>query len=162
MGKNKVAIYPGSFDPITDGHIDILKRGLKHFDTIIIAILANTSKKPLFSSDERLEMIRRSTEGLNVEIETFSGLLADYTKQKGINVIIRSLRATSDFDYEFQMAILNHNLNPEMESIFLMTGKEYFFLSSSSVKEVARLGGDVSNMVPETVAKMLTQKFNGN
>ncbi|RMF06007.1 pantetheine-phosphate adenylyltransferase [Candidatus Woesearchaeota archaeon] len=155
----RTAIYPGSFDPITNGHLDILSRALKIFDKIIIAVLRNGSKEPLFSVEERMSMIKQVTSGMNVVIESFDGLLADYVRQKETNIIIRSLRATSDFDYEFQMAVMNSQMNREMESIFLMTGKEYFFLSSSVVKEIASRGGDVSWLVPPVVAEKLKAKL---
>jgi pantetheine-phosphate adenylyltransferase len=155
----RIAIYPGSFDPITFGHLDILKRALKVFDHVTIAILDNHEKKPLFSVEERKGLIASSTKGLGVAIESFDGLLADYARKKKINTIVRSLRSVSDFDYEFQMAVANSNLNPDMESVFFMTGKEYLFLSSSVAKEVARHGGDISNMVPGEVAKRLREKY---
>lgn len=154
-----VAIYPGSFDPITNGHLAILKRALKVFNKVIISILEHKDKNPLFSVKERKEMITKVTKGLNVEIDSFDGLLAEYVKTKETHLVIRSLRATNDFDYEFQMAIMNSNLNPDMESIFFMAGKEYIFLSSSSVKEVAKHGGDVSMMVPQEVVSKLKDKF---
>lgn len=155
----KTAIYPGSFDPATNGHIDIIKRALKIFDKLIIAVLENPEKKPFFSAAERKEMLKASTQNLNVEIDSFNGLLVEYCKKKGCSTIIRSLRAVSDFEYEFQMAVINRKLNPGIETAFLMTDKEYFYLSSSIVKQVARDKGDISNLVPPVVREKLKEKF---
>lgn len=155
----RIAIYPGSFDPITNGHLDVIKRASKLFDKVIVAVLANPSKTPLLTTEERLALISSAVDPEKVLVESFNGLLADYVKGKNLNAVIRSLRATSDFDYEFQMAVMNKELNPGMESVFLMTSKENFFLSSSAVKEIARLGGDISEMVPSGVAKKLLDKY---
>ena len=151
MNKTK-AIYPGTFDPITNGHLSIIKRGLKIFDSLTIAILNNPQKSPLFSINERICMIKESLKDRsNLEIDTFDGLLVDYAIQKKSNVIIRGLRALSDFEYEFQMSLMNRKLNREVQSIFLMTDYKWFYTSSTIIKEAAGLGGDVSGLVPEIV-----------
>ncbi len=155
----KTVIYPGSFDPITNGHLDIIQRALKLFDTVIIAVLENNTKKTLFSTQERIDLIKACTKKMNVEVETFSGLLADYAKSKNCCIIIRGLRAVSDFDFEFQMNVINNSINKDLETIFLMTSKEYFYLSSSVVKELASKGGDVSEYVPEEVKRALMKKY---
>lgn len=158
MGK--VAVYPGSFDPITNGHLDLIQRGLKIFDTIIVAIAVNPVKKPLFTIAERVEMIR---EVLNdhprVKIDHFTGLLVDYVRSQNTNVILRGLRAVSDFDYEFQLALMNRRLAPEIETVFLMTSLKWVFLSSSILKEAVSLGGMIQDIVPPVVFKRLRQKF---
>ncbi len=158
--KEKVAIYPGSFDPITNGHLSIIRRALEIFDKLIVAILINPRKKPLFSVEERIYMIKEATKDLkNIEVDTFEGLLVDYAVKKGAKAIIRGLRATSDFEYEFQMALMNRKLNSSIQSIFLMTDYKWLYVSSSIVKEVASFGGDVSGLVPEIVCKKLKEKF---
>ncbi len=155
------AIYPGTFDPITNGHIDIIKRGCKLFDKIILAITEPRHKKPLFTLEERIYLARESLkEFKNVEVHSFEGLLVDFCKKMDINVIIRGIRAVSDFDYEFQIAWMNRKLFPDIETIFLMPSEDYFFLSSSLVKEVALLGGNIDNFVPIIVKKALIEKFN--
>ena len=155
-----VAIYPGTFDPITNGHLSIVKRALKIFDRLIIAILNNPQKVPLFSLDERIHMIREAVKEFpNVEVDTFEGLLVDYAVQKKANVILRGLRAMSDFEYEFQMALMNRKLNREVQSIFLMTDYKWFYTSSTIIKEAASLGGDVSGLVPELVNTKLKEKY---
>lgn len=155
-----VAIYPGTFDPITNGHLSIIKRGLKIFDNLTIAILNNPQKAPLFSLEERIEMIRASIDGIkNVEVDFFDGLLIDYAVRKGATVILRGLRAMSDFEYEFQMALMNRKLNREIQSVFLMTDYKWFYTSSTIVKEAARFGGDVSGLVPDIVNIKLKEKF---
>jgi len=156
----KKAIYPGTFDPITNGHIDIIKRALKLFDKIIIAIAEPRHKKPLFSIEERVFLAKESLKNLNnVEILSFDGLLVDFCKKLNVNIIIRGIRAVSDFDYEFQIAWMNRKLLPNIETIFLMPSEEYFFLSSSLVKEVVMLGGNIDNFVPEIVKIELLKKF---
>lgn len=157
--KKNIAVYAGSFDPIHNGHIDIIKRGLKIFDEIIVAILINEEKKYLFSIDERIILIKESIKHKNLKVETFSGLLVDYMKMKGAKVILRGLRAVSDFEYEFQMALMNHHLNPEIETFFMVPKEEYTYLSSKLVKEVVKFGGDVSSLVPKNVYIALKDKL---
>lgn len=156
----KTAIYPGSFDPVTYGHIDIIKRGAKLFDKLIVAVLLNPSKKPLFSVQERIELLKTVTYDIpNVEIDYFDGLLVDYAKKFNANAIIKGLRMVSDFEYEFQMALINKKLNPSVETIFLMTNAKYGYLSSSVVKEIAEFGGCLSDFVPDIVEQKLKEKF---
>ncbi|MBH8603172.1 MULTISPECIES: pantetheine-phosphate adenylyltransferase [unclassified Thermoactinomyces] len=156
----KIAVYPGSFDPITYGHLDIIKRGAKVFDKIIVAVLTNSSKNPLFTVEERKELIREATKNMSVvEVDSFGGLLVDYLHKREANVILRGLRAISDFEYELQIASTNRKLDEEVETFFLMTSNQYSFISSAMVKEVARYGADVKDLVPEHVAKALQEKF---
>lgn len=157
--KKNIAVYAGSFDPIHNGHIDIIKRGLKIFDEIIVAILINEEKTYLFTIDERIELIKKSIKNPNLKIEKFSGLLVDFMKMKNARVILRGLRAVSDFEYEFQMALMNHHLNPEIETFFMVPKEEYTYLSSKLVKEVVRFGGDVSTLIPKPVYKALQIKL---
>lgn len=158
--KKKTAIYPGTFDPITNGHLSILTRALKIFDKVVIAILNNPQKAPLFTLDERLHMIRHVLRSVsNVEVDSFEGLLVDYVIMKRTNVIVRGLRALSDFEHEFQMALMNRKLNREVQSIFLMTDYKWFYTSSTIIKEAASLGGDVSGLVPPLVCGRLKEKF---
>lgn len=155
-----IAIYPGSFDPITNGHIDILTRASKIFERVIVVVLQNPAKTGLFDLEERLEMIQESVKDLpNVEVDSFCGLTAQYAQQKGAHLLIRGLRAVSDFDAELRIALTNKKLNPELETIFLMTSSKYLFLSSSTVKEIACMGGCTQGMVSEFVGKRLQQKF---
>ena len=159
----KTAVYPGSFDPVTNGHIDVIKRALKIFDKIIITVGYNPGKKPAFSIEERLEMLRECTKDMgNAEIDTFSGLLIDYVRKKGSRIIIRGLRAVSDFDFEFQRALMNRVVDDEIETIFIMTKEHYVYLNSSIVKEMAMFNGDINGLVPEIVEKKLKEKFSKN
>ncbi len=156
----KLAIYPGSFDPVTNGHIDIIVRGLKIFDRIVDGILNNPEKNPLFSVQERKQMLEASLKSLtNVEVDTFDGLLVDYALQRGAQAILRGMRAVSDFEYEFQMALMNRRLNREIQTVFLITGMRWIFTSSSIIKEAARFGGNINGMVPKFVNRKLQQKF---
>jgi pantetheine-phosphate adenylyltransferase len=157
----RIAIYPGSFDPITNGHLDILERGLKLFDRIVVAILLNPGKTHLFSLDERIEMLKASLGKFSdvVEIDSFNGLLVDYAMSRGAQGILRGLRATSDFEYEFQMALMNRKLSRKVETVFLMTGFRWIFTSSSIIKQAAQFGGDISGMVPSLVQQRLREKF---
>ncbi len=158
MGQ--IAIYPGSFDPVTNGHLDIVKRGLTLYDRIVVAILQNPGKKAMFSIEERLEMLKEAMSGLgNIEFDTFDGLLVDYAQKRNARVVLRGMRAVSDFEYEFQLALMNRKLNREVEMVFLMTGLRWIFTSSSIIKEAARFGGDVSDMVPPGVNRRIKKKF---
>lgn len=148
----KTAICPGSFDPITVGHLDIIHRAALLFDEVIVLVVINPDKTPSFSVEERMELIRKVTKDIkNIKIETFAGLLADYAKEKNACAIVKGLRAVSDFEYEFQMALTNRKLNPSMETIFLNTSAENMYLSSSMVKQIARFGGDISTFVPDEI-----------
>jgi pantetheine-phosphate adenylyltransferase len=159
----KTAVYPGSFDPVTNGHIDVIKRALKIFDKIIITVGDNPGKKPAFSIEERLEMLRECTKDMgNAEIDTFSGLLIDYVRKKGSRIIIRGLRAVSDFDFEFQRALMNRVVDDEIETIFIMTKEHYVYLNSSIVKEMAMFNGDINALVPEIVETKLKEMFSKN
>lgn len=156
----RIGIYPGSFDPVTNGHIDIIRRSAKLVDTLIVAILQNTKKNSLFTEEERINLLRDSCGDIkNLQIECFSGLLVDFAKEKEADLIIRGLRALTDFEYEFQMAQMNKHLYPDVETIFLVTDVKYSFLSSSAIKEVAKFGGCVSDFVPENVAALTLEKY---
>lgn len=157
----RLAVYPGSFDPVTNGHIDILCKASKIFDKIIVAVIHNVTKKALFTLDERVELIKESSKDIeNIEVEGFSGLLADYLIAKNACVIIRGLRTVTDFEYEMHMAMMNKRLIPDVDTIFIMSDSDNIFLSSSNVKEAALLGGNVSSMVPKYVEKRLREKLN--
>jgi pantetheine-phosphate adenylyltransferase len=159
LGVVSLAVYPGTFDPITNGHVDILRRSLKIFDRVVVALADNVRKTPLFSLAERRAMITEALGGdPRIEIDAFQGLLAEYCQRRGATVVIRGLRALADFEYEFQLTHMNRRLAPDVETLFLMTGEESFYVSSSLVKEVGLMGGDVSRMVPRSVAAALTQK----
>jgi len=156
----RIAVYPGSFDPITNGHIDIIKRGRKLFDKIIVAILCNSSKKALFTIEERKEMLKNSLQDMtNIEISSFNGLLVDYAVEKKADAILRGMRAISDFEYEFQMALMNRSLKRNVQTVFLISGLKWIFISSSVIKEAARYNGNISNMVHPFVEKKLKEKF---
>jgi pantetheine-phosphate adenylyltransferase len=154
-----VAIYPGSFDPLTNGHLSLIQRGLRLFDRLVVAVVVNPKKTPLFSVEERKALIAEAVTDPRVEIDSFQGLLVDYVKKKQVNTVLRGLRAVSDFEYEFQMANMNRKLYPQFEAVFMMTGEDYFYISSNMVREVAALGGDVKGLVPETVHGKLLAKF---
>lgn len=157
----RTAIYPGSFDPVTNGHLDIIKRGLKLFDKVIVTILCNPSKKSFFTVEERIEMLKISLKGFqNIEVDSYGGLLVDYAAQRGAAAILRGMRAVSDFEFEFQMALMNRKLNREVQTVFLMTGLRWIFTSSSIIKEAVRFGGDVSDMVPPVVNRKIKEKLN--
>jgi len=158
--KQRLAIYPGTFDPFTNGHLSIVRRATQIFDKVVVAILRNASKHPLFTVDERLWMIKESVKELtNVEVESFEGLLVDFAREKGANVILRGLRAMSDFEYEFQLALMNRKLDRNIQTIFLVTDFKWFYTSSSIVKEAASFGGDVSDLVPKVVNEKLLERF---
>ena len=157
---NLTAVYPGTFDPITNGHIDILTRGGRMFDRIIVAILRNPDKDPLFPLDERAEILKSVvSRWSNVEVESFDGLLVDFARKRGAQVIVRGLRALSDFEYEFQMTLMNQRLEPGIQTVFMMPSEAYSYVSSRLVKEVARLGGDVTGLVPAEVVARLKKRF---
>lgn len=154
------AIYPGSFDPMTNGHLSIIQSGLVVFEKLIIAVLKNPKKESLFTVDERVEMIRETLAGqANVEVDSFDGLLVEYCKKKEARVVLRGLRAVADFEYELQMANMNRHLNENVETVFLMANDAYFYVSSNLVKEAAKLGGDVSRLVPPQIATRMTAKL---
>lgn len=155
-----VVVYPGSFDPCTNGHLDVIKRASKLFDKVVVAVLVNDSKTPLFSVDKRVEMLKSVTAGIkNVEIRSFSGLLVDFMKEVDSEVVIKGIRAVSDFEYEFQMALTNQALYDELETLFLHTSKEYMFLSSSIVKEIASYGGSLEGLVPDVLIPEIMSRF---
>jgi pantetheine-phosphate adenylyltransferase len=154
-----LAIYPGSFDPLTNGHVDIISRGARLFDRIVVAILKNAEKQPLFTTDERVEIARAVfKQQRNVEVDTFAGLLVDYVERRQAQVIVRGLRAVSDFEFEFQMGLMNQRLNPHIETVFMMPAEQYTYISSRLIKEVFSLGGRVHGLVPELVEERLREK----
>jgi pantetheine-phosphate adenylyltransferase len=160
MPKKNIAVYPGSYDPLTNGHIDIIERGLKIFDKIIVAVLKNPAKTYLFSLEERQQILRSVfKDPQRIEIDHFEGLLVDYVNRKGINTVVRGLRAISDFEIEFQMAMMNRKIEPRIETIFFVPSDAYSFLSSKLVKEIYQLGGEVSSLVPQIVDLKLKEKF---
>ncbi len=159
----RIAVYPGSFDPMTNGHLDIIKRASKTFDKVYVAILTNSAKNPQFSLDTRIDWLKRATKDFdNVEIDSFSGLLVNYANEIGASVIIKGLRAVSDFEYEFQMALTNRALSPNIETMFLMTNGKYSYLSSSIVKEIAKLGGSLSGLVPDFMIEEIKNEITKN
>ena len=159
----KVAVYPGSFDPMTNGHLDIIKRGLRMFDELIVLIAHNPKKSFLFSVQERIELIKQVVNGMDgIRVDSYDGLLVDYAKSSGANIILRGLRALSDFEYEFQMALMNRRLNRDVETVFLMTGYRWFYTSSKLIKEASSLGGAVKGLVPDIVYQKLQEKYGFN
>ena len=160
--KNVIAIYPGSFDPLTNGHLDLIERGSKIFDRLIVAILQNAEKEPLFTLAERLEMLREMTRHLpNVEIDTFQGLLVDYAHRRGARALLRGIRAISDYEYELQMALMNRKLSPALETVFMMPAEAYSYVSSRLVKQIIQLGGSVSGLIPPSVEERVRRKVLG-
>ncbi len=158
--KERSAIYPGTFDPLTNGHLSIINRALKIFDKLVVAILTNPQKTTLFPLDERISMIKEVLKDKpNIEVESFDGLLVDYVVKKRTNVIIKGLRALSDFEYEFQMAIMNRKLNRDIQSVFLMTDYRWFYISSTIIKEAAKFGGEINGLVPPLVCKKVKEKY---
>ena len=155
-----VGVYPGSFDPITNGHLDLILRGSKIVDRLVVSVLRNEHKQPLFSVEERVEMLQEVVHAIpNVEVDSFDGLLVDYTAHRGATVILRGIRAISDYEYELQMALMNRRLAPDIETVFMMAGEAYSFISSRIVKEVIRLGGNISGLVPPSVEARLRQRL---
>jgi pantetheine-phosphate adenylyltransferase len=155
-----IAVYPGSFDPVTNGHIDLVERGLKLFDKVIITIMYNPAKECCFTVKERMELLRMSTEHFsNVEVDSFNGLTVDYAAKRNANAILRGMRAVSDFEYEFQMALMNRKLNRDIQTVFLMTGLKWIFVSSSIIKEAGRFNADIKGMLPTVVYEKLKEKF---
>ncbi len=158
--KTSIAIYPGSFDPVTNGHLDLIERGEKMFDLLIVAVLKNAEKTPLFSVNERVEMLREVTKQWSaVEIDVFDGLLVDYARRRGAGVILRGIRAVSDYEYELQMALMNRKLEPRLETVFMLPGESYSYLSAKLVREIAHLGGPLTGLVPPIVEQRLRAKI---
>lgn len=158
----KTAIYPGSFDPVTNGHLDVIQRAAKVFDRLIVAVLINANKKPSFTVEERVELIKAAIpedSGCEIIVSSFDGLLADYAEQVGATAVVKGLRAMSDFEYEFQMALLNRKINPNLDTMFFMTSERYMYLSSSIVREIGRLGGDISDFVPPVIQARVVEKL---
>lgn len=157
--KTSIAIYPGSFDPVTNGHLDLIERGEKMFDILIVAVLQNAEKQPLFSVSERVEMLREVTRKWpGVEVDVFDGLLVDYARKRGAGVILRGIRAVSDYEYELQMALMNRKLEPRLETVFMLPGERFSYLSSKLVREIARLGAPLHDLVPDVVEQRLRAK----
>ncbi len=156
----RIAVYPGSFDPVTNGHLDIIQRASKLYDKLVIGVLDNSSKSPVFTAEERADMIRRVTNHMdNVDVDTFSGLLVDFASAKKAQVIVKGLRTVADFEYEFQMALLNKALNPQYETVFMMTDTKFSYISSSMVKEVSKYHGDLTGFVPSEIISRIEEKF---
>jgi len=157
---SRVAVYPGTFDPVTNGHLDLAARGRRHFDKLILAILANEDKLPLFTVEERIELLRgATTDWDNVEVGSFDGLLVDYAESVGATIILRGIRAVTDLEYEMQMAMMNRRMRPQLETVFLVPSEEFSFVSSRLVREVARLGGSADGLVPPVVVRALEERF---
>lgn len=157
--KTSIAIYPGSFDPVTNGHLDLIERGEKMFDLLIVAVLNNAEKEPLFTVPERVEMLREVTQRWSgVEVDVFHGLLVEYARKRGAGVILRGIRAISDYEYELQMALMNRKLEPRLETVFMLPGETYSYLSSKLVREIAQLGGPLKDLVPPAVERRLRAK----
>jgi pantetheine-phosphate adenylyltransferase len=157
---SRVAVYPGTFDPVTNGHLDLAARGRRHFDKLILAILANEDKLPLFTVEERIELLRGATADWdNVEVGSFGGLLVDYAESVGATIILRGIRAVTDLEYEMQMAMMNRRMRPQLETVFLVPSEEYSYVSSRLVREVARLGGSADGLVPPVVVRALEKRF---
>ena len=160
MATTRIALYPGSFDPPTNGHLSIIQRGLKMFDGLIVAVLRNPAKDALFTVEERVDLLRGAVNGDHrVQVKTFSGLLVKFAEEERVNTVLRGLRAVSDFEYEFQMANMNRKLAPKVETVFMMTGEDYFYISSQLVREVAMYGGSVKGLVPPNVLAKMTARF---
>ncbi len=158
----RIGVYPGTFDPITNGHVDLISRGLRLFDKIYVAVAANPQKHPVLDLDERVELVRLATKEIpRVEVEPFHGLLVDFVHQRGAHAVIRGLRAVSDFEFELQMALMNRNLDESVETVFLMPSQEYIYLTSTIIKEVARLGGDLTGLVHPEIARRLGERLRG-
>jgi pantetheine-phosphate adenylyltransferase len=158
--KTSIAIYPGSFDPVTNGHLDLIGRGEKMFDHVIVAVLKNMEKEPLFSVPERVEMLREVTKGFpSVEVDVFQGLLVDYARKRDAAVILRGIRAVSDYEYELQMALMNRKLEPRLETVFMLPGETYSYLSAKLVREIAQLGGPLTGLVPPLVEQKIRAKL---
>jgi pantetheine-phosphate adenylyltransferase len=158
--KTSIAIYPGSFDPVTNGHLDLIERGEKMFDRLIVAVLKNAEKDPMFTTGERVEMLREVTKRWDsVEVDVFEGLLVDYARKRGAAVILRGIRAISDYEYELQMALMNRKLEPRLETVFMLPGESYSYLSARLVREIAQLGGPLSGLVPESVERRIRAKL---
>lgn len=158
-----VVLYPGTFDPVTEGHLDIMKRGLRLFDRLLVAVAASRDKEPLFTLDERVEMLREVAPPLgDVEVHSFNGLVVDFARQQKVTAILRGLRAVSDFEFEFQMALMNRRLDEDVETVFLMPSARFTYLNSTIVREIARMGGNVSALVPAVVYEGLSKKFSGS
>jgi pantetheine-phosphate adenylyltransferase len=157
---NRIAVYPGTFDPVTNGHLDLADRSRRHFDSLVMAVLDNEGKEPLFSVEQRVALLEQAVSGWeNVKVGSFDGLLVDYARDLGASVILRGIRAITDFEYEMQMAMMNRKLEPQLESVFLVPSEAYSYVSSRLVREVARLGGSVDALVPKAVAAALTRRF---
>ncbi len=163
ISNNTIAVCPGSFDPVTMGHIDVIKRTAQMFSKVIVVVMQNNAKIPIFTAEERVEMLKLATRDIpNVEVDMYNGLLADYTKSIGAGAIVKGLRAMSDFEYEFQMALTNKKLNPSTETVFLTTKAEYMYLSSSMVRQIGKMGGDISDFVPEIIHDRILSRLQQN